>query len=84
MIDNFKKKDGMFIIEVGEDTYYMRSHPKNMYFSMLNKKHDNFLAYKYSIGYKSLGKAHERILPHSIDIVLNINDLEKYIRKVEA
>ncbi len=66
--DPFKKERGMFIIEVNDKTYYMRSHPRTMFHSMQYKKHDRFLAFLELGEFK--------------DIVLDIRDLENYIKKV--
>ena len=69
----FEKKDGYFIIKVDDNTYFMRSHPRDMYSSMKAQKHDRFLAYK---------KPQERSLQiHFSDneIVLTIEQLKKFI-----
>jgi len=82
MKDEFKKKDGMFIIEVDGETYYMRSHPKTMLSSMMYKKHDKFLAFIRPDEYRIIS-VEDNINKVRFDITLTIYQLRDYIKKIE-
>jgi len=76
MIRGFETKEGFFIIKVDGETFYMRSHPKDMLASMKAQKHDRFLAFR-----KPLVQSLQN-MDFNNEVDLTIEQLEDYIKSV--
>jgi len=79
MRENFKRTNGLWHIEVGERTFYMRSFPVDMFHSMRSKKHDRFIAF---ISPEAKPITENEDLPEDNEIILDIAQLRAYLNKI--
>ena len=74
MREQFKKEDGYYIIEVGNETYYMRSHPMDMYSAMEMKEWDRFITFTEA-------KPKNGVMVRD-EVIFHISQLKEYILKI--